>query len=160
MFAPYCYGALTLDGLVACPTWLRLRSAVVGCCTLYLVFKEPRTLVFLSPRTRHPFCWILLRPFLGEPFKLTTTSPSLSTNISHFGENPLVTCPAARCPRPRTSRKSRLPNVGDALSLVNPYVILTILRSRWPFLSTITRPPIASSSETAERSSMTRRSLK
>jgi hypothetical protein len=60
-------------------------------------FQRTKDLVFLSPRTRHPFCWILLRPFLGEPFKLTTTSPSLSTNISHFGENPLVTCPAARC---------------------------------------------------------------
>jgi len=157
VFAPCCHEALTLDGLVA--SYRPAQRTGQKCLHALSSFQRTKDLVFRSPRTRHPFCWILLRPFLGEPFKLTTTSPSLSTNISHFGENPLVTCPAARCPRPRTSRKSRLPNVGDALSLVNPYVILTIRRSRWPFLSTITRPPIASSTETAERSSVSRRSF-
>ena len=68
--------ALTLDGLVAFSDSASLALGFVGCCTLYLVFKEPRTPGFDSrspPRTRHPIAWILLLPFLGEPFKLTTT---------------------------------------------------------------------------------------
>jgi hypothetical protein len=62
-----------------------LRSCELGfldlCCTLYLVFKEPRT-VFRFPKTGHPITWIHRPPFLGEPFKLTTTVPCLSTLFS------------------------------------------------------------------------------
>ena len=36
--------------------------------------KDACDLIGRSPRTRHPVFWMLLRPFLGEPSKLTTAS--------------------------------------------------------------------------------------
>ena len=82
--SPVTREQLTLDGLVffAFPRSVaeaspcgktsapEARKSLV--CTLYLVFKEPRTLRSF-PTMQYPTAWILPRPFLGEPFKLTTT---------------------------------------------------------------------------------------
>jgi hypothetical protein len=77
VFAPYCYGALTLDGLVALvlppPSSHcggrnpRAGGARKESCTLYLVFKEPRTPGFFRPVYPHD-CVIQLLGFAVRPF--------------------------------------------------------------------------------------------
>jgi len=69
-----CYHRTADTRRAGCSIRLRVLrpSASSNVCTLYLVFKEPRTLRSF-PTMQYPTAWILPRPFLGEPFKLTTT---------------------------------------------------------------------------------------
>jgi hypothetical protein len=100
--ASCCHEALTLDGLVSVTSPLPVAEVETSApearksevCTLYLVFKEPRT-AYLPPATRHPKTWILLRPFLGEPSKLTTTSLAQSTLFFANGEKFLGDLPGS-----------------------------------------------------------------
>ena len=92
-------------------------------CTLYLVFKEPRTrgLQPLSPADRAiQSTWISLRPFWGNLSNLRRLSFPVNPFFRIAAKNlwgDLLR--AARCSRPRTSRQSRLPNVGDRRLDVN-----------------------------------------
>ena len=102
------------------------------CCTLYLVFKEPRTDVAcsslrryqpnVSPRRRAiqslGFC---PGPFWGNLPNLRRLAlpcqPFFRLPRKIFGDLLL----AARLPRPRRPRKSCFTNVGDRPFAVNPY---------------------------------------
>ena len=158
---------LTLDGLVARFGSRALRpSASSNVCTLYLVFKEPRTLTFRHfPRGRViQFLGLCPGPFWGNLSNLRRLPFPVNPFFACIGEKSLEgLARAARCSRPRTSRKSRPPNVGDRPESMSTPSLWSQSRrprrSRRPFRHLDSDCPAPEPSSPAPRGSLTATSL-
>src|SRR6185503_4166713 len=115
---------LTLDGLVARlePRSCELRSYRM-CCTLYLVFKEPRTTGFharFSPADASSILLDFAPALFGGTLRIYDDLPSLVNPFFAFWRKNLRRLTWQRnALRPRTLRESCLLNVGDQRIDVN-----------------------------------------
>jgi len=95
-------------------------------CTLYLVFKEPRTSGVLRPffpaDCAIHFIGFCSGPFWGNLSNLRRLAFPSQSLFRFLAKKLQETFPAAQCSRPRTSRKSRRSNVGEPTPSVNPYL--------------------------------------
>jgi len=102
------------------------RRASANVCTLYLVFKEPRTSGVLRPffpaDCAIHFIGFCSGPFWGNLSNLRRLAFPSQSLFRFLAKKLQETFPAAQCSRPRTSRKSRRSNVGEPTPSVNPYL--------------------------------------